>query len=115
MQNTRITLLFNVSLECLFQWAIQPWRRTSLTLISLLFGFFLASAISTTFGAGAKWDIVISGITVLCAEGVSWIFYRRRSTAIPSNAPRHLFLVMLNAIKIGVSYGMVLEACKLGS
>jgi hypothetical protein len=115
MQNTRLNTLFDVSLERLFQWANHPWRRISLSCISLLLGFFLASAISTTLGAKSQWDIVIAGITVFFAEVISYIFYRKKQRYQSHTSPRPLALSMLNSIKIGVLYGMVLEACKLGS
>jgi Protein of unknown function (DUF565) len=115
MQSTRLNTLFNVNIERLFLWANNPWRRTSLSLISLLLGFFLASAISTTFGARSEWDIAIAGITVFFTEFISWIFYRAKRQGLSDGAPGRLALTILNSIKIGIIYGMVLEACKLGS
>jgi hypothetical protein len=117
MQNTRLNTLLDINFKRLFRWAKNPWRRTSLGIISLLFGFFLASAVSTTFGARSEWDILIAGIITVFAEVMSRISYRSRPRVLPSGevAQRSLLLVLLNDIKIGVIYGLALEACKLGS
>jgi hypothetical protein len=117
MQNTRLNTLLDVNFGRLSQWAHNPWRRTSLGIISILFGFFLASFISTTFGARSEWDVVVAGVTVFLAEVVSRVFYKSRPRILANGdvVPRSLLLTLTNDIKIGVMYGLVLEACKLGS
>jgi Protein of unknown function (DUF565) len=117
MQNTRLNTLLDVNFGRLSRWANHPWRRTSLAIISLLFGFFFASALSTTFGARSEWDVLVAGVTVFLAEVISRFSYRRRLSAIGSGEtpPRSLLLALLNNTKIGVIYGLTLEAFKLGS
>ena len=117
MQSTRLNTLLDVNFGRFSRWASNPWRRTSLKIISLLFGFFLASAVSTTFGARSEWDILIAGISAVLAEVISQLFYSSKPRRLTDGAivPRSLLLVLLNDIKIGVIYGLALEACKLGS
>jgi hypothetical protein len=117
MQNTRLSTLLDVNFERLSRWAHNPWRRTSLKIISLLFGFFLASAVSTTFGARAEWDVLIAGVAAVLAEVISRLFYGSKPRRLPDGeiVPRSLLVILLNDIKIGVIYGLALEACKLGS
>lgn len=117
MQNTRLNTLLDVNIGRLSRWAYNPWRRTSLAIISLLFGFFLASALSTTFGARSEWDILVAGVTAFLAEAISRLFYRKAPRILANGevAPRSLPLLLINDIKIGVIYGLALEACKLGS
>jgi hypothetical protein len=117
MQNTRLNTLLDVNFGRLSRWAHNPWRRTSLGIISILFGFFLASFISTTFGARSEWDVLVAGVTAFLAELISRIFYRSRPRVLANGdvVPQPLLLVLLNDTKIGVIYGLALEACKLGS
>jgi hypothetical protein len=89
----------------------------SLNLIGLLGGFFLASVISTTAGAKSELDIIAAGITLLVVEIISSLTYSPRRLVLDdgSQAPRLLTIEILNSIKIGIIYGLFLEAFKLGS
>ncbi len=117
MQNTRLSIITNVSIGRLSQWSRNPWRRTSLIVISLLLGFFLASVISTSTGAKSELDIVAAGVTVAGVELINRFVYspRRATLADGSLAPRILTTDMLNSLKLGITYGLFLEAFKLGS
>ena len=110
MQNTRLNSLLDAIALPLRQWFFNPWRRLSLLVISLLFGFFLGSAISTIAGQAADWDIFGAGIVVLLCEIVDRIYYSRIRLAT-----RPLLIEALNALKIGLTYSLFLEAFKLGS
>lgn len=111
MQNTRLNNLLDTITRRSWQWFFNPWRRLSLLVISLLFGFFLGSAVSTTAGQTAEWDIVVAGILLLCTEFTNKIFYGRNS----SSGRASLWLESLNMLKIGLIYSLFLEALKLGS
>lgn len=117
MQNTRLNNLVNLVLTQLSQWLANPWRYFSIILISLLFGVFLGSAIPTTAGQAADWDILAAGILLLFTEGVSWFVYgRKRQLISTESVPRKSLLVqMVNALKIGLTYSMFVEAFKIGS
>jgi len=115
MQNTRLTIITNTSLSTLENWFLNPWRRTSLYLISSLFGFFLASIITSVSGANSTWDPYTAAVLLLIAEVTSLIFYRKNIGQNADRKRRSLFLECLNLIKIGLMYGMFLEAFKLGS
>ncbi|MBE9184719.1 MAG: DUF565 domain-containing protein [Microcoleus sp.] len=110
MQNTRINRLIDVLGEQFTRWASNPWRRISLLLISLLFGTFLGTAISTIAGQSADWDIIAGALLVLLTELVSLLVY-----GFPRLKTRFLWVEMLNALKIGVTYNLFVEAFKLGS
>jgi hypothetical protein len=110
MQNTRINRLIDVLGDRFGGWLSNPWRRISLLLISLLFGTFLGTAISTIAGQSADWDIIAAALLVLWTELVSLLLYgwRRQGT-------RYLWVELLQALKIGVTYNLFVEAFKLGS
>ena len=111
MQNTRLTIVTNSSLSILERWFLNPWRRTSLYLISPLLGFLLASIISTISGTVAILDPLVSGVMLVITEFISISVYRRGT----NKDRRSLFWQCLNLLKIGLIYGFFLEAFKLGS
>jgi Protein of unknown function (DUF565) len=117
MQNTRLNTLIDSALARSQQWLQNPWRRTSLVIISLLFGNFLASAIATLAGQNADWDIVVSAILVALSETVSWFVYRGSRGAVQAKrlGQRALGIEILNALKMGLMYGLFVEAFKIGS
>jgi hypothetical protein len=118
MQNTRLNNLVDVVFRQLGQWFANPWRRLSLVLISLLLGVFLGSAIPTTAGQSANWDVIAAGILVLFTEAVSRIIYgsnRRRVESTEGFPRRSLLAEVVNALKIGLTYSMFVEAFKIGS
>lgn len=111
MQRTRLTTLVESFTNRLSRQLINPWRRLSLITIALLFGYFLAVAVSSVAGQVAELDIVISAILLVAVEMVNWLFYRRGK----SNAGNNLLLEVLQALKIGLTYSLFVEAFKLGS
>jgi hypothetical protein len=118
MQNTRLNNLINVVLGQLGQWFTNPWRHLSLVLISLLLGVFLGTAIPTTAGQAANWDVIAAGVLVLFTEAVSRIVYgsnRRRRQSTEGFPRRSLLAETINALKIGLTYSLFVEAFKIGS
>jgi hypothetical protein len=117
MQNTRLNNLLNFALTRLGQWFANPWRHLSLILISLLLGVFLGTAIPTTAGQAANWDIVAAGVLILFTEAVSRVVYgsRRRGQSSEGSSGRSLLAEMINALKIGLTYSLFVEAFKIGS
>ncbi|MGB5715038.1 MAG: DUF565 domain-containing protein [Waterburya sp.] len=117
MQRTRLNTLVDVTgdrLELLFS---NPWRRVSLSLISILLGFFMGSAIVTTTGQLAVWDIPAATILFAFTELINKLVYTRRNRQQENSLParRSLYVDVLNLFKIGLIYSLFLEAFKLGS
>lgn len=126
MQNTRLNNLVDAIAGRFGRWLRNPWRRISLVVISLLFGVFLGTVIPTTAGQTAQWDVVAALVLILFTEAVSWFVYgsnRRiqaatveREASRAAGVPvRPLLVEMLNALKIGLTYSLFVEAFKLGS
>ena len=118
MQNTRLNSLLSGILKLLDGWIQNPWRRISLLIISLLFGNFLATAFSTISGQEANLDVTISFFLVLVTEAISWLKYGsrlRESQGLSTPRQRSLLVEMLNGTKLGLIYGLFVEAFKLGS
>ena len=117
MQRTRLNTLVSVTgdrLELLFS---NPWRRIALSLICILLGFFMGSAIVTTAGQDAIWDVPAATVLLTFVELSSKFVYSRRNrqpiTSLPTR--RSLYLDVFNLFKIGLTYSLFLEAFKLGS
>ena len=118
MQNTRLNNLINLALGQLGEWFTNPWRHLSLILISLLLGVFLGTAIPTTAGQAANWDVIAAGVLLLFTEAVSRIVYgsNRRTRQSTEGLPRRSLLAeTINALKIGLTYSLFVEAFKIGS
>ncbi|MBC7824729.1 MAG: DUF565 domain-containing protein [Candidatus Parcubacteria bacterium] len=110
MQNTRLNDLVGVVTGQIGQLFQNPWRRASLLVISLLFGFYLGTAISTTTGQQAQLDIVVATILVVLTESVSRIIYGG-SDRVRRSLPAQI----INMLKIGITYSLFIDALKLGS
>lgn len=110
MQNTRLNTLVDITIGQLGRWFSNPWRRLSLQVISLLFGFYLGTAIATTTGQRANLDILVALILVILNEALSWLFYRNIG-----GTPRPLWLETINGLRVGIIYSLAVEAFKLGS
>lgn len=111
MQNTRLNNLVDGAIGQLERWFLNPWRRLSLLVISVLFGIFLGSAIPTTAGQAAAWDIIAAAILIVFTEVVNKLAYGVGR----DRAAKSLFIDTLNALKIGLVYSMFIEAFKIGS
>ncbi len=110
MQNTRLNNLVDGTIAQGVQFFSNPWRKFSLLVITFLLGNFLGTALPTTAGQTQRWDILAAAALVVFTELVSLITYRSRRTT-----DRHLLTEILNTLKIGLVYGLFVEAFKLGS
>ena len=122
MQRTRLNTIVEITgdrLELLFS---NPWRKIALSLISILLGFFMGSAIVTTAGQDAVWDIPAAAIVFTFTELISKFVYsrgKRRTDLVTTRSQRaegySLYVDVLNLFKVGLIYSLFLEAFKLGS
>jgi energy-coupling factor transporter transmembrane protein EcfT len=114
MQNTRLNSLISQLLARFVGFVRNPWRRLSLLIIGFLGGNFLATIIATVAGQRASLDVQSALVLVLIVELINWLVYRndQRPDRLPE---RPLLLELLNNAKIGLLYGLFVEAFKLGS
>lgn len=113
MQDTRLSTLVDRISGRFVVFLRNPWRRTSLLIIGLLGGNFLATTVSTVAGQRADLDVTVALILVLFVEIVSVLVYR--SDRRRADEQRSLLLEVLNSIKLGLTYGLFVDAFKLGS
>jgi hypothetical protein len=124
MQNTRLNVLGDRLSRQLAVWILNPWRRLAVLVISLLFGNFFASVVSTIAGQYATLDVIVALWGVSLSEIISWLRYRRspqrNQPALeiqdePKLPQAAFWLDALNKFKLGFIYGLFVEAFKLGS
>ena len=85
-------------------------------MLSILIGFFIATALSTIPAQTGDWGIVAAAIIVTNQEIISKVIYQYRTLkVIRKDSVITKFLKQCNNIKIGILYGLFVDAFKLGS
>ena len=108
MQKTnfsRITLQLN---NLLFGFLSDTWRTKSIGLISVLTGYFLFANFLTKFISEGKNELIMVPIIIVFIE----IIIRVK----PSSSSKLYYIwTVVDKLRIGATYGIILEAFKLGS
>ena len=89
-----------------------------LRLIAFFGGFLLSSIIDTTLGEFNEWAIVGAALVIATIEGFNKIYYyffRQIRANILEKFYFTSLLNLLNFFKIGLIYGLIVDAFKLGS
>nr|BDA98501.1 hypothetical protein [Proteomonas sp. NEIS-1375] len=92
-------------------------RSTIGSFTAILLGFFLATMLSTLLGQTGDWGLLSSSLLVATLEVLSRILYTNKNTSqIYQRSSRSGGLIIFfNNVKIGLMYGLFVEAFKLGS
>ncbi|MBO8204545.1 DUF565 domain-containing protein [Prochlorococcus marinus] len=108
MQKTnfsRITYQLN---NLFFGFLSDTWRSKSISLISVLTGYFLFANFGTKFISEGKHELIMVPIIIVFAE----IIIRIK----PSSSSKFYYLwSTVDKFRIGAIYAVILEAFKLGS
>ncbi|NBD32754.1 MAG: DUF565 domain-containing protein [Cyanobacteria bacterium] len=116
MQNTRLNLLLSNLSSQVRQFFINPWRKITSLLISLLLGIFMGIAIVTSAGQNGRLDIIVAALLLILTEVISWFVYRQTSGASgQNNENRSGVIEVMNTFKIGLVYSLYIQAFVLGS
>ena len=87
-------------------------------LISFFGGFLISSVIDTSLGEFSEWAIVGAALVVANIESFNNFYYslisKNRNTFVKNSYMFKLFDI-LNYLKIGIVYGLIVDAFKLGS
>eukprot|EP00170_Pyropia_yezoensis_P003410 contig_14257_g3417 len=73
----------------------------------LLLGFFSATSAATIIGSVADWDPLAAAVLIVYTEGLTRSYYA-------SPAPS-VVLQLANAFKVGLEYGLFVDAFKLST
>ena len=108
MQKTRFTLLFD-SLNIVFLGFIKSsWKDKAFNLLTILFGYFLFANFITKFITEGKNELLMIPVIIIFFEIIIRTKPLRKSNI-------YLLWMLLDKIRIGAVYALILEAFKLGS
>ena len=108
MQKTNFSRITNQLNNLLFGFLSDTWKGKSIGLISILTGYFLFANFITKFISEGKNELVMVPIIILIIE----IIIRIK----PSTSSKFYDLwSVVDKIRIGAIYAIILEAFKLGS
>ena len=108
MQKTRFTVFYD-SLNLVFLGFLKSsWKDKSLNLLSILFGYFLFANFITKFISEGKNELLMIPVIIILFE----VIIRMKP---PRNSNIYLVWMLLDKIRIGAVYALILEAFKLGS
>ncbi len=108
MQKTNFSRINDQINTLLFGFLSSSWKSKSVNIISLLTGYFLFANFITKFISEGKNELVMVPIIILIIE----IIIRIR----PYSKSRLFNLwSMVDKVRIGATYAVILEAFKLGS
>ena len=108
MQKTRFTFFYDSLNSLIFGFLKSSWKDKSLNMLSILFGYFLFANFITKFISEGRNELVMIPLIILIVE----IIIRNK----PSNKSNIYFLwSIIDKVRIGGIYALILEAFKLGS
>jgi len=108
MQKTRFSIFFN-SINFVFLGFLKSsWKDKALNLLSILFGYFLFANFITKFISEGKNELLMIPIIIIIFELIIRIKPLKESQI-------YLLWMILDRIRIGSVYALILEAFKLGS
>ena len=107
-QKTNFQLKIVENIQTLSLWAINPWRRYSISLIIFLIGYFLGSSLGMVSAVVDLMDPVASFLSVVFIEIL--IVLRRN---LRFEMKKKFLLLLLDSLRLGLIYGFFTESLKL--
>ena len=107
-QKTKFQLKIVENIHTLSIWANNPWRRYSISLITLLIGYFFGSSLGMISAVVELMDPVAALLSVVFFE---ILIVLRRNFRLKK---QYKFLVLLlDSFRLGLFYGFFTESLKL--
>ena len=107
-QNTNFQLKIVENIQTLSIWANNPWRRYSISLITLLIGYFFGSSLGMVSAVVELMDPIAAFLSVVFIEIL--IFLRRN---LRFERKKKILLLLLDSLRLGLFYGFFTESLKL--
>jgi len=107
-QKTNFQLKIVENIQTLSIWANNPWRRYSISIITLLIGYFLGSSLGMVSAVVELMDPVAAFLSVVFIEIL--IVFRRN---IRFERKKKFLLLLLDSLRLGLFYGFFTESLKL--
>lgn len=112
MLQTRLEKLLTYTLSSITYLLYRKLTNLSISILNMLLGFFISTALSTIPGQTGDWGIIAAAIIVTFYEVISKIIYPIDQIV---NRSELIVRKQINNIKIGILYGLFVDAFKLGS
>ena len=107
-QKTNFQIKIVENIQTLSLWAINPWRRYSISLIIFLIGYFLGSSLGMVSAVVELMDPVAAFLSVVFIEIL--IGLRRN---LRFERKKNFLLLLLDSLRLGLIYGFFTESLKL--
>ena len=107
-QRTKFQLKIVENVQTLSIWANNPWRRYSISLITLLIGYFIGSSLGMVSAVVELMDPVAAFLSVVLIEIL--IVLRRN---FRSERKKKFLVLFLDSLRLGLFYGFFTESLKL--
>ena len=108
MQNTKFSRINDQFNNLLFGFLSSSWKSKSINLISVLTGYFLFANFVTKFISEGRNELIMVPIIILIIE----LIIRTRP---PLDSSLFKLWTIVDKVRIGATYAVILEAFKLGS
>jgi len=107
-QKTKFQIKIVENINTLSIWANNPWRRYSISMITLLIGYFIGSSLGMVSAVVELMDPVGAFLSVVFIEIL--IVLRRN---FRSERKKKFLLLFLDSLRLGLFYGFFTESLKL--
>ena len=107
-QKTKFQLKIVENIQTLSFWSKNPWRRYSISLITLLIGYFLGSSLGMVSAVVELMDPVAAFLSVVFIETL--IVLRRN---FRFEKKKKFLLLLVDSLRLGLFYGFFTESLKL--
>ena len=108
MQKTKFSIINDQINNLLFGFLSSSWKSKSINTISVLSGYFLFANFATKFISEGKNELIMVPIIILIIELIIRIKPSEKSSF-------YNFWSVIDKVRIGATYAVILEAFKLGS
>ena len=108
MQKTKFSIINDQFNNLLFGFLSSSWKSKSINIISVLTGYFLFANFATKFISEGRNELIMVPILILIIE----IIIRSKPN---SNSILFNLWSVVDKVRIGATYAVILEAFKLGS
>ena len=109
MQKTKFSMLIEEFWINLVPLISDSWKKRSILLMSLLFGYYFTNSLISFLLDKSVNTIILAFIILLIME------LSIRSVQVRSFSRYSLSILIVNNLRIGSTYALILEAFKLGS
>ena len=107
-QKTNFQLRIIENIQTLTIWANNPWRRYSISLITLLIGYFLGSSLGMVSAVVELMDPVAAFLSVVFIE---ILIVLRRNFRFEKK--KKFLVLVFDSLRLGLFYGFFTESLKL--